>query len=124
MTSKRGVCFVESAGEGNDPSPALSSRIHPRFGVTHPTFIVGTGPFDNRSFRQSEGDVLPFGPDATITVTARTNIGNDFSSRFVLRDSMQDATRRNEPTCTNTIANRFGQPVSCASAAPSRASTC
>jgi hypothetical protein len=67
--------------------------------------------FDNRNFRNREGDVVPFG-DTTITIAARTNIGNDFSSKFVLRDSVQDATRRSEPTCANTIINRSGQPVS------------
>jgi hypothetical protein len=66
--------------------------------------------FDNRNFRAREGDVVPFA-DSTITITARTNIGNDFSSKFVLRDSVQDATRRAESTCVNSIINRFGQPV-------------
>jgi hypothetical protein len=66
--------------------------------------------FDNRNFRNREGDVVPFG-DSTITIIARTNIGNDFSSKFVLRDSVQDATRRAESTCVNSIVNRFGQPV-------------
>jgi hypothetical protein len=66
--------------------------------------------FDNRNFRNREGDVLPFG-DSTIVVAPRTNIGNDFSSKFILRDSVQDATRRSESTCVNSIINRFGAPV-------------
>ena len=67
--------------------------------------------FDNRNFRNREGDVLPFG-DAFMTVTARVNFGNDFSGRFVGRDSPQLATRRSEATCNNTIVNRNGLPVS------------
>jgi len=66
--------------------------------------------FDNRNFREREGDQLPFG-DVFMTVTARVNFGNDFSPKFVGRDSPQLATRRSEPTCPNTIINRFGQPV-------------
>ena len=66
--------------------------------------------FDNRRFREREGDVVPFGT-ATIVVPARVNIGNDFSSRFVGRDSAQLATRRSEPTCTNAIVNRNGANV-------------
>lgn len=66
--------------------------------------------FDNRNFRNREGDVLPFG-DTTIKVTARVNFGNDFSSKFVGRDSAQLATRRQEPTCQNGIVNRNGQIV-------------
>lgn len=67
--------------------------------------------FDNRNFREREGDQLPYG-DVFMTVTPRVNFGNDFSPKFVGRDSAQLATRRNEPTCPNTIVNRFGQNVS------------
>ena len=66
--------------------------------------------FDNRNFREREGDQLPFG-DVFMTVTARVNFGNDFSPKFVGRDSPQLATRRSEPTCANGIVNRFGQIV-------------
>lgn len=63
--------------------------------------------FDNRNFRNRERDVLPF-KDTTVNVTPRINFGNDFSSRFVGRDSPQVATRRQEPGCVNLIATRFG----------------
>lgn len=66
--------------------------------------------FDNRHFREREGDQLPFG-DVFMTVPARVNFGNDFSPRFVGRDSPQLATRRSEPTCANSIVNRFALPV-------------
>jgi hypothetical protein len=67
--------------------------------------------FDNRNFRAREGDQLPFG-DVFMTVPARVNFGNDFSSRFVGRDSAQLATRRSESSCNNGIVNRNGQIVS------------
>lgn len=66
--------------------------------------------FDNRNFREREGDLLPFG-DVFMAVPARVNFGNDFSPKFVGRDSAQLATRRSEPTCANAITNRFGVPV-------------
>jgi len=66
--------------------------------------------FDNRHFRAREGDLLPYG-DVVMAVPARVNFGNDFSPKFVGRDSAQLATRRSEATCANTIINRFGQPV-------------
>jgi hypothetical protein len=66
--------------------------------------------FDNRNFRAREGDQLPYG-DIVMTVTPRVNFGNDFSSRFVGRDSAQLATRRTESTCANGIVNRYGQIV-------------
>jgi hypothetical protein len=69
--------------------------------------------FDNRNFREREGDQVPFG-DVFMTVPARVNFGNDFSSRFVGRDSPQLATRRSEPTCSNIIINRSGAPVTVA----------
>lgn len=66
--------------------------------------------FDNRNFREREGDLLPYG-DVFMAVPARVNFGNDFSPKFVGRDSAQLATRRSEAGCANTIINRFGQPV-------------
>lgn len=63
--------------------------------------------FDNRNFRNREGDVLPY-KTTTVTVAARTNFGNDFSAKFVGRDSPQAATRRQEPTCVNLITTRTG----------------
>jgi len=67
--------------------------------------------FDNRNFRNREGDVVPFG-EIFLTIGARVNFGNDFSSKFVGRDSAQLAVRRSEPTCDNAILNRFGEFVS------------
>jgi len=63
--------------------------------------------FDNPNFRAREGDVVPF-KDTTIVVPARVNIANDFSARFVARDSAQVAERRQEPTCNNQIRKRDG----------------
>jgi hypothetical protein len=62
--------------------------------------------FDNRNFRNRDGDVVPF-KDATITITPRVNFGNNLSPKFVGRDSPQVATRRSEPGCVNLIATRF-----------------
>jgi hypothetical protein len=42
--------------------------------------------------------------DGTMTVTARVNVANDSSSRFVGRDSAQVATRIVNG-CVNTLAN-------------------
>lgn len=67
--------------------------------------------FDNRRFRDREGDKLPYG-DVTMTVTPRINFGNDYGARFVGRDSPQLASRRSEPTCDNAILDRHGRPVS------------
>ena len=63
--------------------------------------------FDNRNFRNREGDTVPF-KDTTIIVPARINIANDFSPKFVVRDSAQVATRILEPRCTNRITTRNG----------------
>jgi len=63
--------------------------------------------FDNPNFRAREGDVVPF-KDTTVTVAARINFTNDFSPKFVGRDSPQAATRINQPQCTNRIAKRDG----------------
>jgi hypothetical protein len=62
--------------------------------------------FDNPNFRAREGDVVPY-KDTTATVTARVNIANDFSSRFVGRDSPQVATRIAQG-CVNKILKRDG----------------
>jgi hypothetical protein len=61
--------------------------------------------FDNPNFRAREGDVVPF-KDTTVTVAARINFANDFSPKFVGRDSPQAATRINQPQCTNLIQRR------------------
>lgn len=52
--------------------------------------------FDNGNFRQREGDVVPY-KDTTILVPSRINFGNEFSSKFVGRDSTQVAERLDEP---------------------------
>lgn len=87
------------------------------------THILGDGVFyfDNPNVRNRLGEnipcsgVLPDGslvvcnganPDGTVTVTARVNFGNDFSSKFVGRDSPQVATRIANG-CPNTIPNPF-----------------
>jgi len=77
--------------------------------------------FDNPNVRDRLGEnlpcsgILPDGtpvvcnganPDGTVTVTARVNFGNDFSSKFVGRDSPQVATRI-LPGFPNNIPNPF-----------------
>lgn len=61
--------------------------------------------FDNRNFRDREGDLVPY-KDVLIPVPSRINIGNDFSARFVVRDSPQVAIRVPDARCTNSILKR------------------
>jgi len=63
--------------------------------------------YDNRNFRNREGDVVPFN-DTTLTIGPRINFGNDYSSKFVGRDSPQFADRIPEPRCSNDIVTRTG----------------
>jgi hypothetical protein len=63
--------------------------------------------FDNRNFRDREGDVIAY-QDTTIKVTSRINFANDYSRKFVGRDSPQFAERVAEPLCTNNILTRTG----------------
>jgi hypothetical protein len=63
--------------------------------------------FDNRNFRNREGDTVAF-KDTTLVVTPRVNFGNDYSRKFVGRDSAQFADRITAPTCTNNIVTRTG----------------
>lgn len=63
--------------------------------------------FDNRNFRNREGDVVAF-KDTTLVVPSRVNFGNDYSRKFVGRDSAQFADRITSPTCTNNIVTRTG----------------
>lgn len=63
--------------------------------------------FDNRNFRNREGDIVPY-KDTTIAVPARINFGNNFSAKFVGRDSPQVATRVNDAACPNVIQRRAG----------------
>ncbi len=77
--------------------------------------------FDNPNVRDRLGEnipcsgILPDGtlvvckganPDGTVTVTARVNFANDFSDKFVGRDSPQTATRI-VTDCANAIPNPF-----------------
>lgn len=77
--------------------------------ATRITHVLAPGAFyyDNPKFRAREGDVVPF-KETTVTVSARVNIGNDLSARFVARDSAQVATRIEDATCANPIATRTG----------------
>jgi len=65
--------------------------------------------FDNPRFRAREGDVVPF-KDTTIEVPTRINIANDFSPRFVARDSAQVATRIDDPACSVVFVSRVSGP--------------
>jgi hypothetical protein len=75
--------------------------------------------FDNPNVRNRLGENIPCSgvlsngtlvacqganPDGTVTVTARVNFGNDFSDKFVGRDSPQVATRI-VTGCANHIPN-------------------
>ena len=62
--------------------------------------------FDNPNFRAREGDTVPY-KDTTVVVTARVNFGNDFSRKFVGRDSPQVAARQLQG-CPNQIQKRDG----------------
>src|SRR5712664_4021022 len=87
------------------------------------THVLGDGVFyfDNPNVRNRLGEkipcsgILPDGrlvvcdganPDGTVTVTARVNFANDFSDKFVGRDSPQVATQIVND-CANTIPNPF-----------------
>jgi len=63
--------------------------------------------FDNRNFRDREGDLVSY-KDTYIKVGPRINFGNDYSAKFVGRDSPQFADRVAEPLCTNNILMRTG----------------
>jgi len=63
--------------------------------------------YDNRNFRNREGDTVAY-KDTTLKVTPRINFGNDYSPKFVGRDSPQFADRIAEPACTNGIVTRTG----------------
>ncbi len=60
--------------------------------------------FDNPNFRAREGESVPF-KDTFVTVTPRVNFANNFSRKFVGRDSPQVATRVLQG-CPNTITRR------------------
>lgn len=66
--------------------------------------------FDNANFRAREGDEVPY-KDTTVVVSARINIANDFSRRFVARDSPQVAERIPQPACATPIDTRTGAIV-------------
>jgi hypothetical protein len=64
--------------------------------------------FDNPNFRAREGELVPF-KDTFIPVRLRINIANDFSSKFVARDSAQVAERIDEPACPNQFFHNTGE---------------
>lgn len=74
--------------------------------ITH-TLATGAFYFDNPAFRAREGDLVPY-KDTTQEVTPRVNIGNDFTRKFVARDSSQVAERIDDPNCVNQIRTRTG----------------
>jgi hypothetical protein len=65
--------------------------------------------FDNPRFRAREGDIVPY-KDTTIAVPTRINIANDFSPRFVARDSAQVADRVPDPACSKVFVSRVRGP--------------
>ena len=64
--------------------------------------------FDNPNFRAREGELVPF-KDTFIPVRLRINIANDFSKKFVARDSAQVAERIDEPACPNEFLKNTGE---------------
>ena len=88
--------------ERGDGKPTIITHLLANAGTALTPFY-----FDNPKFRAREGDTVPF-KDTTVTVNARVNIANDFSPRFVARDSAQVAERIDEPACTNAIRTRTG----------------
>ena len=62
--------------------------------------------FDNPNFRAREGDIVPY-KDTTLPVPSRINIANDFSRKFIGRDSPQVAQRVPQG-CPNNILKRDG----------------
>ena len=84
--------------------PERGDKTRTRF-----THVLNDEPFyfDNPNFRAREGDTVPF-KDTTVVVRARINIANDFSRKFVARDSAQVADRVDEPSCRNPIRTRTG----------------
>jgi len=87
--------------------------------TVHPAFSMATLRPSGFNPQVSGLDFLPDGrlvvcdganPDGTVTVTARVNFANDFSDKFVGRDSPQAATQIVND-CANTIPNPF-QPGS------------
>lgn len=87
-------------GTATDITHVLATAVAPE-GANLTVFY-----FDNPDFRAREGDVVPF-KDTTITVTPRINFANDFSPKFVGRDSPQVATRIAQG-CRNQIQKRDG----------------
>jgi hypothetical protein len=76
--------------------------------ASHPTNpTLNAFYFDNRNFRNREGDAVPY-KDTTVVVTPRINFGNDYSAKFVGRDSPQVATRLADGSCLNPIFKRDG----------------
>jgi hypothetical protein len=77
--------------------------------ATKVTHVLGAGIFyfDNPAFRAREGDLVPF-KDTTQEVSPRVNMGNDFTRKFIARDSSQVAERIEDPACANQILKRDG----------------
>jgi hypothetical protein len=86
--------------ERGDGTPTVITHVLADAATTLTPFY-----FDNPNFRAREGDIVPY-KDTTIAVPTRINIANDFSPRFVARDSAQVATRIDEPACSNTFYSR------------------
>ena len=57
--------------------------------------------------RAGRATLVPY-KDTTVLVPSRVNIANNFSRKFVARDSAQVAERIDDPNCPNSIPTRFG----------------
>ncbi len=90
-----GVFQMEAEREDGKPTPITH--------ILHPDVFF----YDNPNFRNRNGETFQYDATTVLTITPRVNIGSDFSSKLVGRDSPQVATR--VPTnCVNAIPNANG----------------
>jgi len=99
----QGGIFQMEPGRGDGGTTDITHVLAGGLGPTDPIRVFY---FDNPNFRAREGDVVPY-KDTTVTVTPRINFANDFSPRFVGRDSPQVAARQLQG-CVNKIPKRDG----------------
>jgi hypothetical protein len=99
-----GGLFQMEPARGDGTATDITHVLATASGSTGSQFTVFY--FDNPNFRAREGDTVPY-KDTTVVVTARVNFANDFSPKFVGRDSPQVAARIAQG-CPNQIQKRDG----------------
>jgi hypothetical protein len=116
LTIQRSGAGLSMKIEANDCANGGLFQMEPGRGdggttdITH-TLATGVFYFDNPTFRQqSNAPSLPVCQNGVFTpacypvpVTPRINFANDFSRKFVGRDSPQVATRITNPLCRNVF---------------------